>query len=257
MPDGLVGQALRLVPGGRVPVQLLDPVGPLLLQADAEEVDEQVVVAPPAPHLVQRVKEQVRPLGLLQQLLAVRSPRHRIAQRPRQPLQDRGLQQEGPQRLGLAVQHLLAQVVQHVAVAAGEPRHEGADVVLAPQRQGGQLQPHDPSFGPVAQCGHGRLGQFGPDRRPQQGRGLLGGEAQVGLAQLGQLAAGPQPGQRQGWVGAAGHHQPELRRDTLQQDSQAVVDRWLLDQVVVVQDQHDLPWPLDQLVDQHGQHRLG
>jgi hypothetical protein len=35
------------------------------------------------------------------------------------------------------------------------------------------------------------------------------------------------------------------------------VDRWLLDQVVVVQDQHDPPLgPLDQLVDQHGQDRL-
>jgi hypothetical protein len=132
MADGLVGQALCLVPGGHGPVQLLHPLGPLLLEADAEQVGEQVVVAPPAPHLVQRVEEQVGPLGLLEQLLAVAPPRDRSAQRARQPLQDRRLQQEGPQRLGLAVQHLLGQVVQHVAVAAREPLHKGVDVGVAP-----------------------------------------------------------------------------------------------------------------------------
>jgi hypothetical protein len=34
------------------------------------------------------------------------------------------------------------------------------------------------------------------------------------------------------------------------------VDRWRLDQVIVVQHQHDLVGLLDQLVDQHGQHHL-
>jgi hypothetical protein len=34
------------------------------------------------------------------------------------------------------------------------------------------------------------------------------------------------------------------------------VDRWGLDQVIVVQDQHDRIGPLDQLVDQRGDHRL-
>ena len=232
---------MGLVPGGRGPVQLLHPLGPLLLEADTEQVGEQPVVAPPAPHLVQRVQEQVGPLGLLEQLLAVGPAGHRGTQRPRQPLQDRGLQQKGPQRLGLAVQHLLGQVVEHEAVAAGEPGHEGADVGVALQRQGGQLQPGHPAFGPVPEGGHGCLGQFGPDGRSEQLGGLLAGEAQVGLAQLGQLAAGPQPGQRQRRVGAAGQHQPQLRREALQQDRQAVVDRWRLDQVVVVQDQHDLP----------------
>jgi hypothetical protein len=39
--------------------------------------------------------------------------------------------------------------------------------------------------------------------------------------------------------------------------AEAVVDRWRLDQVVVVQDQHHLLGLGDQLVDQHGHHRLG
>jgi hypothetical protein len=219
--DGLVGQALGLMPGGRGPVQLLHPAGGLLLgEADPEQVGEQVVIPPPAPHLVQRVQEQVGPLGPLQQRLAVDPSGHRITQRPRQPLQDRGLQQKGPQLLGLAVQHLRGQVVQHIAVAAREPLHNGADVVLALQRQGGQLQPGHPAFGPVAQGRHGRLGQLGPDRRSQQLGGFFGAEAQVGLAQLDQLSAGPQPGQRQRRVGPAGQHQPQLGGQALQQQLQ-------------------------------------
>jgi hypothetical protein len=254
--DGFVGQAVCLVPGGRGPVQVLHPVGLLLLQADAEQVGEQVMVAPPAPHLVQRHQEQASALGLLQQLLTVGPAGDRGTQRPRQALQDRGLQQEPPQVLRLAVQHLLGQVVQHIAVAAGERLHKGADVVLAPQRQGGQLQPGGPAFGPVRQRRHGRLGQLGLHRRPEQRGGFLGGEAQVRLAQLDELPAGPEAGQRQRRVGAAGQHQPQLRWQALQQDGQAVVDRWRLDQVIVVQDQHERFGSLDQLVDQHRQHRL-
>jgi hypothetical protein len=90
--DGLVGQPLGPVPGGRGPVQLGHPLGPLLGQADTQQVGEQVVVAPPAPHLVQRHQEQVGPLDPLQQPLAVGPPRHRVTQGTAQPLQHRGLQ---------------------------------------------------------------------------------------------------------------------------------------------------------------------
>jgi hypothetical protein len=61
-------------------VQLRHPLGLLLLQAGAEQVGEQVVKAPPAPHLVQRHQEQVGPLHLLQHRLAVGPRGDRIAQ---------------------------------------------------------------------------------------------------------------------------------------------------------------------------------
>jgi hypothetical protein len=129
-------------------VQRRHPLGPLLLQLHPQQVGEQLVVAPPAAHLVQRHQEQVGPLHLLQQLLAVGLAGDRIAQAPREPLQHRRLQQERPQRLGLAVQHLLGQVVQHVAVAAAEGRHKPGHVRLSPQRQPGQLQAGRPPLGP-------------------------------------------------------------------------------------------------------------
>ncbi len=48
-------------------MQARHPVGLLLLQAGAEQVGEQVVVAPPAAYLIQRHQEQSGPLHLLQQ----------------------------------------------------------------------------------------------------------------------------------------------------------------------------------------------
>ena len=47
-----------------------DPAGLFLLQAGAQQVGEQVVVAPPAAHLIKRHQEQPRPFDLLQQRLA-------------------------------------------------------------------------------------------------------------------------------------------------------------------------------------------
>ena len=53
--------------------------------------------------------------------------------------------------LGLALQHLLGQVVDDVAVVAGEPRDEAGDVVAALHRQRRQLQRGDPALGAVLQ----------------------------------------------------------------------------------------------------------
>ena len=54
----------------------------LLLQAGAEQVGEQLVIAPPAAHLIQRHQEQSGPLHLLQQRLAAGAAGDRVAQRP-------------------------------------------------------------------------------------------------------------------------------------------------------------------------------
>jgi len=90
VPQGIVGQPMLLVPGGRGSVQRHAPAGPLLLQPGAEQVGEQVVVAPPAAHLIQRHQKQASPLHLLQHRLALGPAGDRIAQLPREPLEHRG-----------------------------------------------------------------------------------------------------------------------------------------------------------------------
>ena len=181
-----------------------------LLQAGAEQIGEQAVVTPPAARLIERQQEQPGLLHLLEQGLAARAAGDGVAQPAAEPFQHRRLQQERLQLLGLALQYFLAQVVQDIAVAAGERGHEGGRVGLTTQGQGRELQPGRPSLGSRGQRGHGRIGQGRPrlpGHLPQQRAGLVRREPQVGGPQLGQLPAGPQPRQGQRWIGPAGQHQ--------------------------------------------------
>ena len=60
-------------------MQRRNPFGLFLLQPYAQEIGEQMVIAPPAAYLVQGYQEQVGALGCLQHLLAVGSPGECIA----------------------------------------------------------------------------------------------------------------------------------------------------------------------------------
>ena len=237
----VVGQPVLLAPGRRGPVQRRDPAGLLLLlQPGAQQVGEQVVVAPPAAHLIQRHQEQVRPLHPLQHHLATGTASDRITQPAAEALQHRGLQQELAHLVGLAIQHLVGQVVQDVAVAAAEGRHKPGGIRLSLQRQGGQLQAGRPAFGAGRQRHHRRGGQDIASRFPQQRGRLLSGEPQIVSAQLGKLPAGPQPRQRQRRIGPAGQHQVHARGQVLEQERNRLVHLLGVDQVVVVENQQQL-----------------
>ncbi len=74
MPHGIVDQPTARGPGGGPPVQPGHPLGaPLLPLAHPQQVGEQAVVAVPAALPVQGNQEQVGPLEVLEQLLAVRA----------------------------------------------------------------------------------------------------------------------------------------------------------------------------------------
>ena len=120
-------------------MQLWHPAGLVLLQPGAEQIGEQMVVTPPAAHLIQRHQEQARLLDVVQHRLATGPAGNRITQVPRQPLQHRGLQQERAHLPGLGVEDLISQVVQHEAVAAAERRDKPGGIRVPSQRQHGQL----------------------------------------------------------------------------------------------------------------------
>src|SRR6266508_3511374 len=103
-----------------------------------------------------------------------------------------------------------------------------------------------------------------PWRRPSRGLGqlerwarALGSIQRFGIEGAGSYAAGLAR-----WLQARGHQVVEIDRPnrqtrrrhgkSLQQHGGAVVDRWALQQVVVVQDQHDLVGRRVQLVDDRG-----
>ena len=142
-----------------------------------------------------------------------------VAQRAGEPFEDRGLEQEVADVGGLAGEHLLGEVVDDVAVVAGETGDERAGVLAALHRQRGQLQRGDPAFGACLERGDVALAQPQTHRAVEVGRGLLGGEAQVGGADLDQLTACPQLGQRQRRVGPGGEDDVQLRRLVLEQEA--------------------------------------
>ena len=128
MPDRLIDQPVLLAPGGGPPVQLRDP-GPLgPLQPSPQQITEQLVEPPPAALLVQGNQEQVGALQSLQHVQAVGIPGDGVAEGAAESLQDRGLQQEPPNPFRLALQHLLAQVVQDIAVGPRQRGKEGIGI---------------------------------------------------------------------------------------------------------------------------------
>jgi hypothetical protein len=109
---------------------------------------ESPVVAVPPAAVVERDEEQVRPLESFEGRPRVAAARHRRAQRRRQPVQDRGLQEERPDLIGLPVQDLIDEVVDDEAVVAGKMVDEGSRVVATLERQRRELQRGDPPFRP-------------------------------------------------------------------------------------------------------------
>ncbi len=126
MLEGLDVEAVGLEPlaGPEVVLVLAPGRDRDLLAPLPQQVGEQAVVAVPAPLVVQGDDEQVGALEMLERLLAGGRgvEQHGIAQRAAEAIEDGRPQQEGLDGLGLPLEDLLDQVVEHEAVTAGERR---------------------------------------------------------------------------------------------------------------------------------------
>ena len=166
-----------------------------------------------------------------------------VAERGREAGQDRRVEQELAHRLRLAGEHLVGEVVEDEAVAAGELRDEPLDVPPPGEREGGHLEAHGPPLGALLQG----LDVGGRERQAhrlvQEVGGLLGGEAEIAGAQLGELAAGAQPREVERRIHPRGDHQVQARRQPVEQELQGPVDRRAVDGVVVVEHQHEIVRP--------------
>ena len=131
---------------------------------------------------------------------------------PLQSAQDRGVQQEGANVVGLTLQHLLGQVVDDVAVVPGESRDEASDVVRPCIESAASWSAVIQPFGPPVEGGDLLGRQVEPHHLIEVLRCLVGREAQIGGADLDQLAPSSQPRHRQRRVGSAGEHEVQLRR---------------------------------------------
>ena len=134
------------------------------------------------------------------------------------------------------MQDFFDQVIQDVAVAAGEGGDKARNVAAAPhgrrhlrrvrsKRNRRQLQPGDPAFGANFERGEVVGRQSQPHHLIEKRRGFFGRKAQVGRADFDQLITGAQPCERPGWIGSAGDDDVQVRRQVLKQINQRVMDR--------------------------------
>jgi len=131
--DRLGAVAVLLEPRARPAVHLRDQVRLLVVEAGLQHVGEEVVVSVPAAPVVERDEEEVGALQALECGAAAVLARHGVAQVAGEAGEHRSPQEEVANLRRLAVQHLLDQVVDDVAVVAGERRDEGGGVVAALQ----------------------------------------------------------------------------------------------------------------------------
>ena len=209
-----------------------------------------MVVAIPAPLLVERRHEQVGAFQPHQDRGAVAAPGDRVAERAGQLAQDRGPQEEEPVFLGLAVQDLVDEVVHDVAMGAGHPGDQARHVSASLEGDGDQLQPDDPALGAGLEGRHVPGAEVQAHHSVQERLGFFEGEEEVGAADLDQLIARPQTAEGQRRVGARGDDEVHLRGQVAEEEGDGVVDRRRADRVVVVQDE-------DQVAGHAGQGRSG
>ena len=245
--------AVLLVPRAGPAVQLGRLAGELVEEPGLQHVGEEVVVAVPPSLVVERHQEEVVAVERLQHRPAVGPARDGVGQRSGQPGQHGGPEEEVADLLGLPVHDLLDEVVDDVAVVPGEPVDEPGGVLPPLQGQGRELQGGDPSLGPPLEGADLAGGELEP-HPVEVRRGLLLGEPQVGGTHLGQLAAGAQPRQRQRRVRPRRDDEAELGRQVVDQEGHRLVDRRRVDDVVVVEDEHDVLVGGGEVVEEAGQH---
>lgn len=243
------------VPTAGAAVELGHLVGALAAQVCAQHVSEEVVVAEPPAMLVERDHEEVFALQQLEHRLpSTRFAGHRLAQRCGETLEDGGVEQEAADGVGLPGQDLVDEVVDDETVVPGEPVDEPGGAGTVPQGQRRELERGDPALGAALERRH-RVG-----RQPQVveaveiGSGLVPVEAQLRRPDLGELTPGSQAGEGEHRVGPRDQDQVELGREVVDQEGHRPGDVGTVGEVVVVENQGEVPVIHTELVDHPGEH---
>src|SRR5918996_1548156 len=188
------------------------------LQLVPEELGEQAVIAVPLAFRVERDEEEVRALDVLEDRCRALAVDDRVAKRTAEALEDRRAQEEVPDLLGLAVEHLRAEVVDDVTLVARKRLDEGPRVGSPAQRESSEIQACGPTLRPLVQPRHVFWIEAQLEHTVQEHGGLLVGEAQLLRSDLVQLTAGAQPRKRQWRIAASAEDDVQRRRQVLEQE---------------------------------------
>ena len=119
------------------------------MQSLPQQIREEMVIAVPAPLVVQGHDEQVGAFEIFQGCLpgSSRIEQNGITQGARHAVEDRCAQQEILDAFGLLPEDFFNQIVQHEMVAAGERCDEAGGVFMSLHGKCSQLQAGNPAFG--------------------------------------------------------------------------------------------------------------
>ena len=124
------------------------------------------------------------------------------------------------------------------------------------QRQGGELQRGDPSFGADLQCLHLGCGQREVHDAVQVRDGFVGREAQVCRADLEQFTPCTEATERPRRVGPGREHQMDLCRKVFEDERGGLVHLGRIDEVVVIEHHDQLALDASQVVQERCQHAV-
>ena len=162
-------------------------------EVGSEQVGEHRMEATAVPVSVQIDNEEVGGTASLEQSDAVVGLPDLVAQLRIEPLQDGDVQQEVPQILGLAVEHLAEEVARHQLIVPGESFDEAARIVDVGDREEGETQSTGPSLGAAGEQFDVVLVQVRRSHQVDQLRHLVPSEAQIPGIDLGQPPVGAPP----------------------------------------------------------------
>ena len=239
MLDGLAAIAVLLEPVAGTAVEGRHLARPFRRQVGLQHASEEVVVAVPAALVVERDEEQVAPVERLDRRDAPLPCRDGIRERAGEPRQDRCLQQEVAGLGGLPTEDLFDEVVDDVAVVACERRDELGRVGPALQRERRELKGRDPALRPRLE----RRDVVVRERQPHEleiARRLVGQESKVARPDLDEPASRPETRERHGRIGARPDDDVCSYGKVIQEVPDLLVNGRGLDDVEVVEHEHDV-----------------
>ena len=227
------------VPLGGPGVELLDALGARQLQLAAGDGGEELVETEPRAITVERHQEQVGAFEVVEDRRAVTASQQVVAQSSREPVQHRDVEDEVPQPLRMPAEDLLGEVVPDEPVAPAEAVHEVVGVRSVGEGERGEVEGRGPALGPFDQLGEGVVRE-GDARAGDHLARLLRREGQVLGPELGQVVGHAQPPQPESGVGPGDDHHVGLLRQALHEELDLLVACGQLDEVEVVEDEHQV-----------------
>src|SRR5512133_2717116 len=131
------------------------PIGLLGFKRTISHCAKEMMETKPAFLSIQRDEKEIRVFQLAQDGRGIATSPHVIAERRRESIKDRHIENEVPNLVGLSTEYFLGEVITYEAIVPTEVVHEPRGIRPTDQGQGGQIYPRGPALRPMHKLGNG------------------------------------------------------------------------------------------------------